>query len=150
MCSVYWGLSYRYSLSAIMVWIKSHSVLWDGIIHEPLARYVKLREAHAQALPETISSPSRVSDPDMHHGTCATHVPWCMPGSLTGGFLWSHWRVKHSRHSRRMRNPQVCVSGKRPIDVLIATAVYLSDCGVRAWILGSDYSVIHDLNLELG
>ena len=24
-----------------------------------------------------------VSDPDMHHGTCATHVPWCMSGSLT-------------------------------------------------------------------
>ena len=24
-----------------------------------------------------------VSDPDMHHGTCITHVPWCMSGSLT-------------------------------------------------------------------
>ena len=22
------------------------------------------------------------SDPDMHHGTCVTHVPWCMSGSL--------------------------------------------------------------------
>ena len=21
----------------------------------------------------------------MHHGTCVTHVPWCIPGSLTGG-----------------------------------------------------------------
>ena len=27
----------------------------------------------------------RVSDPDMHHGTCVTHVPWCMSGSLTRG-----------------------------------------------------------------
>ena len=26
-----------------------------------------------------------VSDPDMHHGTCATHVPWCMSGLLTRG-----------------------------------------------------------------
>ena len=26
-----------------------------------------------------------VSDPGMHHGTCVTHVPWCMPGSLTCG-----------------------------------------------------------------
>ena len=25
------------------------------------------------------------SDPGMHHGTCVTHVPWCMPGSLTCG-----------------------------------------------------------------
>ena len=26
-----------------------------------------------------------VSDPGMHHGTCVTHVPWCMSGSLTHG-----------------------------------------------------------------
>ena len=26
---------------------------------------------------------SSVSDPGMHHGTCVTHVPWCMSGSLT-------------------------------------------------------------------
>ena len=26
-----------------------------------------------------------VNDPCMHHGTCATHVPWCMSGSVTRG-----------------------------------------------------------------
>ena len=26
-----------------------------------------------------------VSDPGMHHGTCVTHVPWCMSWSLTRG-----------------------------------------------------------------
>ena len=26
-----------------------------------------------------------VSDSGMHHGTCVTHVPWCMSGSLTCG-----------------------------------------------------------------
>ena len=26
-----------------------------------------------------------ISDPNMHHGTCVTHVPWCMSGSLTRG-----------------------------------------------------------------
>ena len=26
-----------------------------------------------------------VSGPSMHHGTCVTHVPWCMSGSLTCG-----------------------------------------------------------------
>ena len=57
----------------------------------------------------------RISDPDMHHGTCVTHVPGCMPGSLTSGFLWSRWRGKRSRHSWRMRNPQFYVSGKRPM-----------------------------------
>ena len=34
------------------------------------------------------------------------HVLWCIPGSLTSGFLWSQWRWKRSRHSRSMRNPQ--------------------------------------------
>ena len=75
--------------------------LIDG--HRPLARYVKLRVAHA---PGTFSPPPRISDPNMHQGTCAMHVPRCMPGSLTSGFLWSRWRRKRSRHSRRMRNPQ--------------------------------------------
>ena len=57
----------------------------------------------------------RVSDPDMHHGTCVTHVPWCMPGSLTSGSFWSWWRGKRSRHSRRMHNPQFYAFGKRPM-----------------------------------
>ena len=26
-----------------------------------------------------------VNVPGMHHGTCVTHVPWCMPGSLIHG-----------------------------------------------------------------
>ena len=81
----------------------------------PLARYVKLRVAHAPGMPGTFSPPPRASDPDMHHGTCMTHVPWCMSGSLTHGFLWSRWRGNRSRHSRRMRNLQFYVSGKRPI-----------------------------------
>ena len=43
---------------------------------------------------------------------------WCMPGSLNIGFLWSRWRGKRSRHSRRMRNPQFYVSGNRPMSIL--------------------------------
>ena len=66
-------------------------------------------------MPGTFSPPTPVSDPDMHHGTCVTHVPWCMSGSLTSGFHWSRWWGKHSRHSRRMLNPQFCLSRKRPI-----------------------------------
>ena len=54
----------------------------------------------------------QVSAPEMHH---VTHMPWCMPGSRTRGFLWIRWRGKHSRHSWRMRNSQFYVSGKRPI-----------------------------------
>ena len=58
--------------------------------HGPLTRYVKLRVAHAPRMPGTLSPPRLqrkplVSDPGMHHGTCVTHVPWCMLGSLTRG-----------------------------------------------------------------
>ena len=80
-----------------------------------LARYVKLRVAHAPGMPGTFFPPLRVSDPDIHHDTCVTHVPWCMPGSSTCGFLWSRWWGKRSRHSRRMHYPQFCVSGKMPL-----------------------------------
>ena len=83
------------------------------LLHGPLLRYVKLCVVHAPGMP-----PPRLSNPDMHHGTCVTHVPWCMLGSLTSGFLWSRWWGKRSRHSGRMRNSQFYVSGKRPKDLL--------------------------------
>ena len=65
----------------------------------------------------------RVSDPDMHHGTCVTHVPW----SLTSVFRWSRWHGNRSRHSRRMQNPQFYVSGKRHIGHVLTR--------IRIWIL---------------
>ena len=83
--------------------------------HVPLTRYEKLRVAHAPGMPATFSPPPRVSDPDMHHGACAMHMPWCVPESITSAFLWSRWQGERSRHSRRMRNPQFYVSGKRPL-----------------------------------
>ena len=48
-----------------------------------------------------------LSGPGMHHGTCVTHVPWCLSEPLTR---------KRSRISRRMHNPQFYVSGKRPME----------------------------------
>ena len=71
------------------------SLHWRHNGHDgPLTRYVKLRVGHTPGMPRTFSLTPRVSDPDMHHGTCVTHVPWCMSGSLTSGFLWSRWRRK--------------------------------------------------------
>ena len=73
----------------------------------------KIASAHAPEMPETFSPSPQVSDPDMHHGTSITHVPWCMPGSLTSGFLWKIGG--RGKRSRRMRNLQFYVSGKRPM-----------------------------------
>ena len=99
--------------------LSRRSVAMPCIWHGPLARYVKLRVAHAPGTPGTFSSLPRVSDPNMHHITCVKQEPWCMPGSLTSGFLWSGRRGKCSRLSRRMRNQHVhaqfYVSDKRPI-----------------------------------
>ena len=72
--------------------------------------------------------------PDMHHGTCVTHVPWCMPGSLTSGFIWSLWQGKGSRHSRRMRNLQFYISGKRPIDTHYTYHVEAGREGLPCWL----------------
>ena len=57
-------------------------------------RYAKLRVTYALEMSGTFSAPPRVSDLDMHHGTCVTYVPWYMPGSLTSGVRWSRWRGK--------------------------------------------------------
>ena len=88
-----------------------------------LTRKAKLRVVHAPGMLGTFPSPLRVIDPDMHHRTCVTHVPRCMPGSITSGFLWSRWRRKRSRYSKRMRNPQFCVSGKRPMGAYVTKFV---------------------------
>ena len=49
----------------------------NGCVHGPLTRYVKLRVAYAPGMPGTFSPALRASDPDMHHGMCVKHVPWC-------------------------------------------------------------------------
>ena len=105
---MYWReIPYRMSTTIILAYMH----------HGPLTRYVKLRITHAPGRPGTFSPPPRVSDPDMHHSTCVTHVPLCTLGSLTSGFFWSRWRGKRSRHSGRMHNPQFNVCGDRPMEL---------------------------------
>ena len=63
-----------------------------------------------------------VSDPGMHHGTCVTHVPWCMSGSLVCGdgenvpgipgacasASLRIWQEAHGGHHFLSRHPQRC------------------------------------------
>ena len=84
----------------------------------------------------------QVSDPDMHHGACVTHVPWWMTESLTSGFLWSRWRGKRSRHSRRMRNQQFCVSGKRPMKTFPFKLISTSTIVIWAFQLHGHYKSV--------
>ena len=106
------------TLRMLRILINQHEIIWKNWVihcHGPFIRYVKVRVAHVPRMPGKFSPPPQVSDPDMHDDTCVTHVPWYMTGALTGGFLWSWWRGKRSRHSRCMHNQQFYVSGKRPM-----------------------------------
>ena len=40
------------------------------------------RDCRERFLRHRLQRQPLVSDPGMHHGTCVTHVPWCMSGSL--------------------------------------------------------------------
>ena len=59
-------------------------------------------------------SPSNCFYSSLATRTCVAHVLWCISGPLwvshAPGMLGTF-----SPHSRRMRNPQFCVFGKRPI-----------------------------------
>ena len=68
--------------------------------------------------------PPWVNDPDMHHGTYVMHVPWCMPGSLTHGFLWNRWRENVPGIPGAWPTCDFTLSGKRPIVVIQFTAAW--------------------------
>ena len=65
-----------------------------------------------------------VSDPGMHHGTCVTHVPWCVSGSLARGGGINVPGIPGAY-------PQFYVSGKRPIEWSTAMNSFL----VQRWLL---------------
>ena len=80
--------------------------------HGPLTRYVKCGLRMRRECRERFPLHRLQRNPivSMHHSMCVTHVPWNMSGSLTrGGGKNRSW------HSRRMRNTQCWVSGKRPM-----------------------------------
>ena len=56
-------------------------LLWKGY----LALRFQCRECWERFPRHRLQRKPLVSDPGMHHGTCVTHVPWCMSGSLTRG-----------------------------------------------------------------
>ena len=76
-----------------------------------------------------------VSDPAMHHGTCVTHVPWCMSGSPAPGGGWNVpgipgacapaifriWQEAHCRYS--IINPEWC--GARIYRLSYAYVLYI-------------------------
>ena len=89
---------------------------WSGLFYGLLTRYANLWAAHPPGMPgifpcHRLQRKPPVSDPGMHHDTCATHVPWYIGianrrkrggGGDVPGIPGAH-------------NPQSYVSGKRPM-----------------------------------
>ena len=84
--------------------------------HRPLVRYVKLRFAHAPGILGTFSpSPTSKRTASLRSRHTSRHVRHAR-AVMAVGIAIPCWRGKRSRHSRRMRNPQFYVSGKRSMD----------------------------------
>ena len=92
----------------------------------PLTRYVKyglymLRQCRERFPRHRLQRKPLVIDPGMRHPRAVIHV----------GIANLRWQGKNSQHSRRMRNPQFYVSGKRPMSKLI-TCTAVATC-VIGW-----------------
>ena len=73
------------ALSKAWWWSKVSDII---CCHGPFTRYVKWRmrrECRERFPRHRLQRKPLVSYPGMHHGTCVTHVPWCMSGSLNHG-----------------------------------------------------------------
>ena len=69
---------------SLICWLNNHRVKsttffwWTILLYERM-KYVDHKNNMIQEICNI------VRDPGVHHGTCATHVPWCMSGSLIRG-----------------------------------------------------------------
>ena len=119
----------------------------------PLTRYVKLRVAHAPGMSGTLSPPptskenaskrSQHASRHVRHARAVMHV----------GIANPRWRGKCSRHSRRMRNTQFYVSGKRPMVILQKRSLHptrLSAVGSRHPLYHSNTVFLHILSMSQG
>ena len=80
----------------IMACISNHAhplFMWDVITHISMGLLpdtyncgLRMRRECQERFPRhRLKRKPLVRNPSMHHGTCVTHVPWCMSGSLTRG-----------------------------------------------------------------
>ena len=104
----------------------------------PLTRYVILRVAHASGMPGAFFTPPRASDPDMHHGTHVTHVPWCMPGSLTSFEIGGRENVPGIPGACATRNFAYLVRGPYP------NPYPITSYGLWDAILDQNITLLHD------
>ena len=81
-----------YMIVGTVAWRRIYYIIFSYISYTNLrlTRYGKLRVVYVPGCRKRFpchwfKRKPPVSDPDIQHGTCVTHVPWCISGSLTRG-----------------------------------------------------------------
>ena len=81
-----WDCSQLTSVSCFWNWYSDNGLLLSGQWASYHIRKIAGCACAGNVFPRRrFQRETLVSDPGMHHGTCVTHVPWCMSGSLTCG-----------------------------------------------------------------
>ena len=86
------------------------------VLNGPLTRYVTLWDAHAPGMPWTFSPPPILKEIASYRSRHASRHVRDARAVMDVGIANPRWRGNRSWHSRRMRNTQFCVYGKRPME----------------------------------
>ena len=95
----------RACLSFLVQYTAAHGV---DLFPDTQNRGLRVRRGYRERFPHhRLQRKPLVSDPGIHHD-----MPWCITvrAVMQVGIINSPWWEKRSRHSRRMRNPQFCLS----------------------------------------
>ena len=67
-------------------WMEAQMNWAMGLLLDTQNYWLRMRRECRERFPRhQLQRKPLVSDPGMHHGTCVTHVSWCVSGSLTSG-----------------------------------------------------------------
>ena len=111
-------------------------------VYGPLTRYINYglltrRDCRERFPYHRLQRKPLVSEPGMHHGTCVTHVPWCMSESLTRGggetFLVfpAHAQAAVLRIWQDAHNPHASLAAAIPANEQEGTWILVQ------WLLGN-------------
>ena len=93
------------------------------IANGSLTRYAKLRVTHAPGMPGTFYPPPTLKETAGYRSRHASRHVHHARAVMRAGIANPRWRVKRSRHSRRMHNPQFSLFGKRPMQVKLESCI---------------------------
>ena len=93
----------------------NHMCIPYSPFHGPLSKYVNLRVAHARGMPRTFSLPPTSKETASWRSWDASRHVRDARAVMHPGIANRRLREIRSRHSPRIGNPQIYVSGKRPI-----------------------------------